>query len=113
MPTSISSPRAVEKSTVAVTAAFTDEAGADVTPNALTWTLSTDDGTVINERDSVVITPDSTVTIVLSGDDLEVFADDSGIRVLTVEGTYDSSLGSDLPLKDELHFAVDDLVNVD
>lgn len=112
MPTTITATRAIEKSTFVVTAAFTDESGDAVTPNALTWTLTKSDGTIINSREDVSATPDTSINIVLSGDDLQVFAGDNYQRVLTLKGDYDSDLGSSLPLNDELYFSVEDLVNV-
>ncbi len=61
---------AVEKSTYIVTAAFTDEDGDAVTPNAgLVWTLTDMNGVVINSREDVSISPDTSVDIVLSGND--------------------------------------------
>jgi hypothetical protein len=112
MPTTITATRATEKSTFVVTASFADESGDAVTPNALTWTLSKTDGTAINSREDISATPDTSVDIVLSGDDLQVFAGDNYQRVLTLKGDYDSDLGSGLPLNDELYFSVEDLVNV-
>ena len=112
MPTTITATRAIEESTFVVTASFADENGDAVTPNALVWTLTRTDGTAINSREDVSITPAASVSIVLSGDDLQVFAGDNYQRVLTLKGTYDSDLGSGLPLNDELYFSVEDLVNV-
>lgn len=102
-----------EESTCVITAAFTDDAGASVVPNSLTWTLTDGDGTIINSRDGVTISPDSSVDIVLSGDDLAVGgASDDLIRYLLVEGTYDSDAGSNLPIKDQVRFVISDLVAV-
>jgi hypothetical protein len=112
MPTTITASRAIEQSTFVVTAAFTDESGDAVTPNAVTWTLSKTDGTAINSREDESITPAASVNIVLSGDDLQVFSGDNYQRVLTLKGDYNSDLGNNLPLNDELYFSVEDLVNV-
>ena len=38
--------------------------------------------------------------------------DDGHERVLTIEGTYNSSLGTGLPFKDQLRFNVKDLIAV-
>lgn len=99
---------AVEGSTYAVTASFRDETGAAVAPdNGLAWTLTDVNGTVVNGREGVTITPASTVTIVLSGDDLAVPASAGEVtRLLAVEGTYESDLGSGLPIRDEVEFIV-------
>lgn len=103
--------KAIEKSTYVITVSFTDENGAAVTPDAgLNWSLTDMNGNYINSRQDVVISPATSVNVVLSGDDLKLTgAKDSGRRVLTVQGTYDSTLGSDLPLKGETQFDITDL----
>jgi len=106
---------AKEKSTYIITASFTDEDDAAVAPKTLTWTLTDDQGDVINGREDVeVSSPSSSEDIVLSGDDLALQSGETsrGVRILTVEGTYDSDAGSDLPLNDEIRFIVDGLVAV-
>jgi len=106
---------AKEKSTFVITAAFTDEDGNAVAPKTLTWTLTDDGGTVINEKeDEVVSSPSASEDIVLSGDDLALQSGEEtrGVRILTVEATYDSDAGSDLPLNEEIRFIVDGLVAV-
>lgn len=115
MPTTITTDYAVEKSTFIITAAFTDSAGSAVTPNVgLNWTLTTPAGTVINSRSAVTITPDTSVDIVLSGLDLAMQTGESGDvrRIVTVQGTYDSTEGSDLPIKDQVTFLLKNLVAV-
>ena len=102
---------AIEGSTYVVTAAFTDEDGDAVTPNTVTWTLTTTNGTVINSREDVSITPDTSVDIVLSGDDLAV-GSNGRYRILTVEAVYDSSYGTDLPLKARCAFEIENLAVV-
>lgn len=102
---------AVDMSTFVVACAFTDEDGDAVTPTAIVWSLTDEDGTAINARtDVAVAVPASTINIVLSGDDLK--HSDGSVRVLTVEALYDSTLGTDLPLKDSVRFAVEDLIVV-
>lgn len=112
MPTTIQTPKATEESTFVITVVFKDEDGTLVIPVSATWSLSTIDGTIINERDSVGISPASSVDIILSGDDLQILEADSLSRVLTIEGTYNSALGSSLPIKDEIYFSIQNLVNV-
>jgi len=103
---------AIEESTYIITAAFTDEDEAAVTPNAgLNWTLTDRDGNIINSRDSVSLTPGTSVNVVLSGDDLALPGDDR-VRIFTVEGTYDSDLDTDLPLKAACQFTIEDLTAV-
>ena len=107
---------AKEKSTFIITAAFTDEDENAVAPKTLTWTLTDEQGTVINGREDVAVTtPSASEDIVLSGDDLALQSGEAtrGVRVLTVEATYDSDAGSDLPLNEEIRFIVDGLVAVE
>jgi len=111
MPTLLTS-HAAEESTYAITAAFTDEAGDAVAPDTLTWTLTNDAGTVINNReDETVDSPASSETIVLSGNDLAV-GGNGVVRILTIKGTYTSSLGSELPLTDQVTFIIDDFTAI-
>ena len=116
MPTVFSADQAANESgTYAITVSFTDEDGAAVVPNSpLTWSLTKADRvTIVNSRVNVSITPASSITIVLTGDDL---AKDAGQliswRYLVIEGTYNSTLGNDLPLKDHLRFPIVDIAKV-
>ncbi|NIQ10418.1 MAG: hypothetical protein GWO23_12500 [Gammaproteobacteria bacterium] len=111
----LTTPMAIEKGTFAIVATITDEDGAALVPNTLTWTLTDEDGTVINSRSAVVVnSPASVNNIVLSGADLalSVATNRSELRVLTLEGTYDSSYGVDLPLKDAIKFYVYNIIAV-
>jgi hypothetical protein len=102
-----------EKGTYGIAATFTDEDDAALTPDTLTWTLSTLDGTIINgKQDVAIVTPASTTTVVLSGDDLAVLTDDNRVRRFTLEGTFTSDLGAGVPLKAECQFQVADFVGV-
>ena len=108
---SVLSTKAVDKSTYIITAAFTDEDDNAATPTALTWTLTDDSGTVINSREDVEVeSPSSSEEIVLSGADLDV--GDGSVRILTVEGTYNSDAGTGLPLKEQVRFTIEDLTAV-
>jgi len=114
MPTELTD-YAVEKSTFAVQAVFTDEDGAAVTPDSITWTLVDPAGNIINSlEDQAVGTPASTVTIVLSDDDLQLLDQDNAHeqRYLEISAIYDSSLGNDLPLKDRAEFKVLNLKSI-
>ena len=104
----IEEPEAVEGSTYAVTVEFTDEEGAPVTPNAGgTWTLTDGRGVVVNGRAGVPLAAAQAVTIVLSGADLALPAGETEAkRLLRVECSYNSSLGSNLPFREECRFAV-------
>lgn len=108
MPSTIT-PNAIETSTYVVNAAFTDEDGDAVVPNTVSWALYDRLGNVINSHSAETETPATAVDIVLSGDDLDY---EAGIhRILQVWGTYDSTLGTDLPYADEVRFSLDDLTN--
>lgn len=87
--------------------------GETVTPTAIAWSLCTTSGVVINGRNQVSITPASSVTILLDGDDLALIdASDNRARRLTIEATYDSTLGNGLHLTDEVEFQIDSLVGI-
>jgi len=113
MPTTLST-KAVEQSTFVVSATFTDENGDSVVPNTLQWSLVDRKGNVVNDRKDVsVSSPSSTEDIVLSSADLKIDKDREQVsRWVVFEGTYDSTLGSDLPLKDQVEFTVVNLKKV-
>jgi len=103
-----------EEGTAVVTVAFTDHDGIAVSPNAstLTWTLTDTNGTVINLRTNVAITSASSVTIVLSGDDLAITRTTGAKRVITLEGLYNSTDGNNLPIKVQGIFNIEHFVAV-
>jgi hypothetical protein len=104
---------AVEKSTYVVNFSFLDENNNPTTPVSVVWSLTDMQGNVINSRSKVFTPPYQTVTVVLSGNDLEILSgNDLGQRALTVEATYNSTLGAGLYLKEELDFKVVNLVEV-
>ena len=105
-----------EKSTLIFTVTFTDEAGGAVIPDSITWTLSDSDGTIINSREDVAIgSPASSVDIVLSGDDLAILSGETSATVsrrFTVKAVVDTDAGSNLPIKKEAIFPLENLLNV-
>lgn len=102
---------AKDKGTYAITVTFKDEDGNLVTPSEAKWTLKNKRGVTINSRTQVAISPlSSSVTVTLSGDDLK--ASDGRARIFTVEGKYNSNLGTGLPMKDSCVFQVEDLYGV-
>ena len=108
------STKALERSTYILTLTFTDEDRAAVIPNSITWDLTDTSGHVINARSSVaVVVPASTYDIVLSDEDLAIPRPGILGRIVTVEAVYDSDAGTDLPLRDEITFAIQPLVNVE
>lgn len=103
---------AQEEGTYVVTVSLTDSTGTAITPNSFSWSLYNMDGDIINSRDSVSISsPTSSEDIVLSGDDLIIENEDLGVekRVLKIFGDYDSSVGNNLPIQEEITFFVDNL----
>lgn len=106
---------AIEEGTKAFEVSFTDEDGNPVSPTTAIWSLTKDDKTtIVNDRTDIAITtPGTTETILLSGADLALEAGELyGWRYLVIEGTYNSSLGSDLPFKDHLFFAIRDIAAI-
>ncbi len=104
--------KAPERSTYGVSAIFTDD-GESFVPKTLFWTLSKTDASIVNDREDVEVeTPAATVTIVLKNLDLVLDAAYDLFRIFTLTGTYDSVLGSDLPILMEVAFEIDPAVNV-
>ena len=105
-----------ERSTYVITVAFKDEDGQDVVPTSAVWTLTDEDGTVINSRQDVAISPlAASVDVVLTGADLAVdtgFAGTAQERIFTVKAVYTSSLGSGLTLTGACKFNVENLIAV-
>lgn len=112
MPTELAI-HAIERSTIGIRAQFTDEVGSAMVPLTLAWTLTDENGAVVNSRSGVSVTPASTVVIVLTNLDLSLASPLSGTtRYLLIEGTYNSDLGTGLSLRDQVAFEIDDLVKV-
>ena len=106
---------AIEKSTFAIGCAFADENGAAVTPDSINWSLVDDKGNPINNlTDQAVVSPAPSITIVLSGEDLQLRnqANDYELRYLEVSAAIDSDLGDDLPVKDCCEFKVLNLKSI-
>ena len=106
------STKAVEKSTYVIAIAFTDADGTPVVPNSITWTLTDSSGNVVNSRSAVVVSPASSIDVVLSGDDLAIQRPSILGRILTLEWVYDSSYGNNLPGKNEVTFDILPFKNV-
>lgn len=97
------------RSTYAVTVSFYDEDGDAVVPTAIHWSLVNTANDVINNREHVAVSvPAASITLALYGDDLELEDPDneSEVRRLVVTATYDSTLGTGLPLVGVLEFRV-------
>ena len=88
---------------------FKDDNKSPIVPLTLSWTLCDALGGIINNRqDEVVDTPASVTKILVYGDDLKLTdAEDDGFRLVLLDGTYDSSLGDGIPLKDQFGFYIE------
>ena len=103
-----------EKGTVIITCAFTDEDSNAVAPSSIKWTLVDSFGNIINSREQVSVSvPASSIEIILSGDDLQITTRDRNTeyadRYIVIEAIYDSDAGTDLPLKDQANFKIENL----
>ena len=105
---------APEQGTYVITVSLTDEDGTGLTPTDLTWTLMNLDGQLINDRKESTFDNalSSANDIVLSTNDLALSDPNKPVRVILVEGTYTSSYGVGLPLKEQCKFSIKDLVGV-
>lgn len=114
MPVKLSE-KAIEGGTYGILVSFWEKADPDAdpspfTPNAgLKWSLWDRHKNPINGKTDQALTPATSVTIVLTGDDLALVGGPSK-RYVTVEGTYNGILGNDLPLVNEVEFPITNLV---
>lgn len=99
-----------ERGTAVFTLAFTDEDGATVVPTASAWQLMKTDGSIVNSR-AFASCSFSGTTVVLSGDDLQLFASDDKKRIFAIEAVYNSTAGNNLPLVDEVQFKINPLIS--
>ena len=105
--------KANEKGLYPIRVSFYDDNGQAVAPSTLQWSLLRLDGSIVNGRENVPVSPPaSQQIIVLYGEDLKRWPVDNGLRRLFVQGTYTSDLGFDLPYTDEVEFEIEDLVGV-
>ena len=88
---------------------FLDEEGSAVTPTSIVWSLCDKRGAIINDRHNVVVTPASTVSWRLTGDDLAINASGNERR-LTVFALYDSTLGAGNHLRVQAKFMIEDFL---
>ena len=101
-----------EKGTAVIIVDLYDEDSSGATPTSAKWRLTDNYGNVINSRATVTMATLSTrMKIVLTGDDLQ-YSSVSNKRVILVEARYDSNNGSELYLKEEGHFTIENFVKV-
>ncbi|OGC76975.1 hypothetical protein A2619_03430 [candidate division WWE3 bacterium RIFOXYD1_FULL_39_9] len=108
---------AKENSTIIFDVSFTDEDDADVTPESIAWTLVDSQDNVINSRDGVSVSvPAPTVSIVLTGDDLQIQTSEryqkKVYRYLIVEAIYNSDAGDGLSITESIRFKVENLIHL-
>ena len=106
----IATVKAIENDTIVVGVAFTDEDGAEVTPNTIKWSWVKMTGEVINNRLDEVVSPASSVDIALTGDDLELPEGVETPRRFRIYGTYNSDAGSNLNYNRELQIPVQNTI---
>jgi hypothetical protein len=104
--------KATESSMYVISASFADPDGTAFTPKTCRWSLTDLGGLVINSRTKVLVPiTGSTHSFLLCGADLLFSASPTGgARVFTLEGTFDSTYGNDLPFRTECQFEVIDTV---
>ncbi|KKM69812.1 hypothetical protein LCGC14_1447050 [marine sediment metagenome] len=101
---------AVETSNITIIATFKDEDKTiiDVSDlGSITWSLTDLDNNVVNSRENIAITTANPLTLTLEGNDLIIMAGENSSpvdRAVTFITTYDSSYGSNIPLKEEVRF---------
>lgn len=88
--------KAIDSSTYVISCTLSDSNGDAVSPNNLSWSLMDGNGAIINNREDVSVTPATTFDIVLYGDDIQ--QENGKYMYVTVNATYDSTYGTNLPL---------------
>ena len=92
--------------------ATADRTGTPKPPKTLNWTLTDESGqTVINNRKEVDIpNPTASEDVVLNDDDCAILSGETARvvnRLFTIQGTYDSDLGTDLNLRGQCYIPLD------
>jgi hypothetical protein len=113
MTTEVLTEKAAEKGTYAFQVDFTDADDAALVPGSIQWTLTDRAGNTINDQSAVTVTPASSINVVLSGDDLALPKINDPVRLVLVEWDFTSSLGSNLPMKLQVCFEIDNMIAED
>lgn len=108
---------AIEGGYYPITVAFLDEDGDAVVPNANTiyWTLTNNNGTVINGRDYEAAASAASVVIELDGSDLSILSGETAEivrRRLIVQWVYNSDLGNNKKGRTECIFRLRNLTRL-
>ena len=101
-----------EGSTYIVNVSFYNEDSEAMVPTTMEWSLRANYQQIINSHVNESITPATTVTIVLTADDLLYEENSSTMRVITMVGTYNSSYGTGLDIAEEFTFNINPLVGI-
>ena len=106
MPTRLTT-LANERGTYIIKVDFEDEEGTGVTPDSIKWTLTDAKGNLINSRSSVaVVTPATSVNILLSSNDLAVSNRRNTRRKLLIHAVADLAAGNNKDIYDEAEFEI-------
>lgn len=102
-----------QRSSIKIVTAFTDEDGTAVTPTNISWTLETPAGTSINTGTEA--SPSATsYTKVFQDDDTDLENNnEDGLRIYTVNFTYNSNAGTGLEGKRTYQFRIRQLESID
>ena len=103
---------AKEEASVFITAVFKDKNKVVVTPTAITWTLKDEEGNIINSREDEEVTPASSVTILLKGDDLPCTGSLERL-IIYFNAEYTDDVTSNVPIKNSQLIIVSDSDGVD
>jgi hypothetical protein len=102
---------AIEGTTYVLTITVTDENGASCVPSTAKWSLRDNNGTIINGRNDVSLTPGASMIIILTSADL-ICTESSISRSLTIEATYPSAFGGTGTSCEEFTIPIRNLVGV-
>lgn len=112
MPTRLTA-LANERGTYIVKVDFEDEDGTGVVPDSIKWRLTDAKGAVINSRDTVsIITPATSVNILLSSDDLAVANRRNTHRKLLIHAVADLAAGNNKDIYDEAEFEIANFIGL-
>ena len=99
--------RVPSRSTIKIVGTYTDATGASVTPNNMVWQLSNLDGVTVNSRTGTTLTPGTSNTVLLDGDDTD-WSYGQG-RIMTWIGDYDGDGDTGLALNKAVQFEIENI----
>lgn len=107
---------AIEKSHVEVKFTFRDEKGSEVLAKSIQYSLTDNQGNVVDNLDGIALTPALNNSLTLKGSNLSTLPGENGAefvwRHLTIEGIVDTSLGTNLPINGILIFPLYNAVHI-